>query len=91
MYALLADEPVSSLDPSRSRDILRLLTEIAGEDKLTLVLSMHDLALAREFCPRLIGLRDGKIMFDQATSDVPQGTFDTLYELNEREITEDGG
>ena len=88
--AILADEPVSSLDPSRSRDILRLLTDIAGEDKLTLVLSMHDLELAREFCPRLIGLREGRIMFDQATKDVPKETFDALYELNEREIIEDG-
>ncbi len=86
---LLADEPIASLDPIRSRDILKLLTEVAAERGLTLVLSMHDLALAREFCPRLIGLRHGQVDFDKSSSDVTQTDLDQLYRLEGKERIED--
>ena len=88
--SILADEPIASLDPTRSRDILRLLTEIAAERNLTLVLSMHDLDLAREFCPRLIGLRRGRVEFDKPTSEVQGWELEALYQLEDNEQVEDG-
>jgi phosphonate transport system ATP-binding protein len=79
--ALLADEPVSSVDPARARDTLGLLLEIARGEGLTLVLSLHDLRLAREFVPRLVGLRGGRIVLDQATEALSEGDFEALYAL----------
>ena len=58
--AILADEPVSSVDPARARDLVELLTRIAREEGVTLVMSIHNLELAREFFPRVIGLRSGR-------------------------------
>ena len=88
--ALLVDEPVSSLDPARARDTIRLLTSICRQEELTLVTSMHDLALAREFFPRLIGLRGGKVQFDRAPEEIGESKFDALYELAVEEILADG-
>ena len=78
---LLADEPLSALDPARAREIIELLVAVARENDLTLLLSMHDIELAREFIPRLIGLRAGQILFDSATSEVSEAELSELYTL----------
>lgn len=88
--ALLADEPVSSLDPARARAMLGLLTRLSSEDGLTLLVSLHQLDLAREFFPRLIGLRAGRVVFDRVAGDVGDGEFRALYELSDGEIIDDG-
>lgn len=79
--ALLADEPLSALDPARSRETLMLLVEVARAHGLTLVLSLHDLALARELVPRLVGLRAGRIAWDRAATQVDGEDIRTLYAL----------
>lgn len=79
--ALLADEPLSALDPSRARETLELLTGLARDRNLTLVLSLHDIQLARELLPRLVGLRRGQRVFDSPTSEIDDGRVKELYEL----------
>ena len=79
--ALLADEPVASVDPERARDVIGILTKVAQEHNLTLVVSIHDIALAREFFPRVVGLRQGKIMFDAAPRDLQEGQLQELYSI----------
>lgn len=66
---ILADEPVSAVDPARARTLIDLLTQTAREEKAALVMSLHDLTLAREFFPRIIGLREGRIIFDGTPTD----------------------
>ena len=87
--ALLADEPVSSVDPARARDAVRLLTEISRGSGLTLCVSLHNLELAREFFPRLVGLRGGRIVFDQKSSELSPARFQDLYRLTREEIVDD--
>jgi phosphonate transport system ATP-binding protein len=84
--ALLADEPVSSVDPARAREAVQLLTQLSRELGMTLCVSLHHLELAREFFPRLIGLKRGHIVFDRATSDIRREQFDALYELDATEL-----
>ena len=79
--ALLADEPVSSVDPARARDTVELLTRISREEELTLCMSIHNLELARAYFGRLVGLRAGRVVFDRPTADVDEAEFDQLYEL----------
>ncbi len=79
--AILADEPVASVDPARGRDLLRLLTDLATEGGLTLVASLHDLDMARAFLPRTVGLRGGRVMFDAPTAEIPESDFEELYRL----------
>ena len=79
--ALLADEPVASVDPTRARDLMKLLTGLAEERGLTLVASLHDLELACACFPRVIGLRDGRKVIDAPTTALTSRDFETLYAL----------
>ncbi|MDP4792672.1 MAG: phosphonate ABC transporter ATP-binding protein [Verrucomicrobiales bacterium] len=67
---VLADEPVASLDPKTSREILTLLREAAHQRNTTVLCSLHQVDLAIEFADRIIGMHAGEIVFD--------GTADTL-------------
>ncbi len=87
--ALLADEPVSSVDPARARDTVALLTGIAAEEKLTLCVSLHNLELAREFFPRLVGMRQGKVAFDRPADELDDEDFKRLYDLDAAEMLQD--
>jgi len=78
---LLADEPVSSVDPARAADLLQLITDISNDDGLTLCVSLHDPALARRFFPRIVGLRAGRIVFDKAPEDITDREIEELYTL----------
>ena len=65
---LLVDEPTASLDPRTGRQIMRLLCELTYERGTPALVNIHDVALAQSFADRIIGLRDGRIIFD-GTSD----------------------
>ena len=85
-HSLLADEPVSAVDPARARSLITLLTEIATENQLTLVMSIHNLELAREFFPRIVGLKNGHILFDSPEPTTEQ--LEELYHLSESELVD---
>jgi phosphonate transport system ATP-binding protein len=82
---MLADEPLSALDPTRSREVLELFITVAAERGTTLVLSLHDVELARECVPRLIGLRDGRVHFDDASANLDDDDVRSLYRIAEAE------
>lgn len=60
---ILADEPASALDPGTARRVLQLLCEVSTESGATLVMSLHNPDLAREFFPNLLALKDGRINY----------------------------
>ena len=78
---ILADEPVSSLDPARAGEVLQLLVGIAEEAGKTLIASMHSVELAREHFSRLIGLRNGVVIFDLPSHEVTEDMLHDLYGL----------
>lgn len=80
-HLLLADEPVSSVDPARAADLLELLTGICAEVGLTLVVSLHSPDLARRYFDRLVGLREGRIVFDAPAKAVSDSELAALYAL----------
>ena len=82
---LIADEPLSALDPARARETISLLTQVARENELTLILSLHDIELAREFIPRLVGLRGGRLLFDSPAADITEGELAELYRIEEED------
>ena len=75
---LLADEPVSAVDPKLSDDVLELLGRETNDGR-TLLVSLHDPELARRHVDRIIGLREGHIAFDLAASDVSDTLLHSLY------------
>ena len=76
---ILADEPVSSLDPNLSRVVLDILKRICREDGITALVSLHTLELTREYADRVIGLKAGQILFDGATKDLTDTVVDAVY------------
>jgi phosphonate transport system ATP-binding protein len=78
---IVADEPISSIDPNRGREVLFLLKTVAKERDLTLILSLHNPELAIEFFPRVIGLKHGKIIFDSPSEQVDVQRLKELYAI----------
>lgn len=77
---VLADEPVASLDPKISREILSLIRDAARERNATVLCSLHQVDLAREFGDRIVGMRDGKIVFDGTTEEFTDARVEALYQ-----------
>lgn len=73
---LIGDEPVSAVDEHQARDILSAV----NSQKKTVVLAMHDRALALEFTDRVVGIRDGRIVLDEPTAGMIPGDLDDLYQ-----------
>jgi len=76
---ILADEPVSSLDPARAAEILDLMTTAAQGRGATVVFSSHQPELAMRFADRVVGLTGGKVVFDRATPAVGDADVAALY------------
>ncbi|MBF6036165.1 ATP-binding cassette domain-containing protein [Pseudomonas sp. P155] len=76
---LLADEPVSAMDPVMAGHTLSILSRHAREHNVTLVASLHAVDLALSHFPRIIGLRDGQILFDSPSDRVTPQMLDALY------------
>jgi phosphonate transport system ATP-binding protein len=76
---VLADEPASALDPVRAAEVLELLTGLVATSRTALVLSVHDLALARRYCTRLVGLVHGRVRVDAPLADVSDLEVAALY------------
>jgi len=83
---LLADEPVSAIDPERAKDMISLLTQLSKEEGITLIVSLHNIELAREFFPRLIGLREGEIAFDCPPEQLSNIDCQALYQLDQLDL-----
>ena len=80
---LLADEPVASLDPV-TRQISGLLKSIHETDGVTILMNSHNLEFSKEFSDRLIGLKDGKVVFDGKTVDLTDSITSTqIYNKND--------
>ena len=76
---LLADEPVASLDPESSAQVMRLIREIAADDGLTVVCSLHQVDLALDWGDRIVGLRHGKIVLDTSTEGLSKSQVMEIY------------
>ena len=76
---ILADEPVASLDPRLSRVVLDILKRVCREDGITALVSLHALELTREYADRVIGLKQGQILFDGPPSDLTDTIVESVY------------
>ncbi len=80
---ILADEPVSSLDPARAEDVLELSTEVQGHHRTALLMSLHQPQLARRFARRVIGLRKGRVVFDADPASLTEADLKELYRVDD--------
>ena len=78
---LLADEPISSLDPKNSKIVMDDIKKINKQEGIMAICNLHSLDIAKEYCERLIGLSDGKIVFDGHPSQLTNELAEQLYDL----------
>jgi phosphonate transport system ATP-binding protein len=77
---ILADEPVSSLDPTLSRVVLDILERVCREDGITALVSLHTLELTRQYADRVVGLKQGQIFFDGPPKELTDSVADKIYQ-----------
>ncbi|MEW5956442.1 MAG: phosphonate ABC transporter ATP-binding protein [Chloroflexota bacterium] len=76
---LLADEPVSALDPATSHSVLKYIEQINKQKGVTVLCSLHFLSLARTYASRIIALKDGQMMFDGSPDEIDDARFKEIY------------
>jgi phosphonate transport system ATP-binding protein len=76
---LLADEPTSSLDPKTSVEIMELLKRVGDTKKIPVLVNMHDVALAKRFADRIVGMRGGKVVFDGVATGLTDDILNDIY------------
>jgi len=76
---LLADEPVSALDPATSHSVMQYLEQMNREDGVTVLASLHFLSLARRYGTRIIALKEGRLVFDGPPEAIDDAKFKEIY------------
>ncbi len=82
----LVDEPLSALDPTRARSALTALVDEARARRVTLVASLHQVDAALAHFPRILGLREGVLVFDLPSNKVSESLLAQLYRQHEHEL-----
>ncbi|MBK5933066.1 phosphonate ABC transporter ATP-binding protein [Rhodovulum imhoffii] len=76
---ILADEPIASLDPMNAQVVMQALRRIHEEDGRMVIANLHTLDTARRYCDRVIGMRDGRIVFDGTPGQLTTGVARDIY------------
>ena len=76
---ILADEPIASLDPMNAQIVMEALRRIHEEDGRMVICNLHTLDTARRYCDRVIGMRDGRIVFDGTPEQLTTGVARDIY------------
>jgi phosphonate transport system ATP-binding protein len=76
---ILADEPIASLDPESARRVMEILSDINSEDGRTVVVTLHQVDYAREFCRRVIALKEGEVVFDGPSANLTPSLLASIY------------
>jgi phosphonate transport system ATP-binding protein len=84
---VLADEPVSALDPATSHSVLKYLEEINRDDGTTVICTLHFLDLARRYATRIIALKEGKLIFDGHPDEIDKVRFKEIYGEEAQEVS----
>ena len=83
---ILADEPIASLDPRSARVVMDMLEKINKRDDKTVIVTLHQVDVARKYCPRIIALREGEIFFDGSREQLTDEVMFSLYEEEAKEM-----
>ena len=83
---LMADEPVSALDPATSHSVMQHLETMNKEDGVTVIASLHFLSLARRYGTRILALKDGEIVFEGLPTEIDKAKFKEIYGEEAEEV-----
>jgi phosphonate transport system ATP-binding protein len=88
--ALLADEPVASLDPVAARRVMQLLSDLNREDGLAVVVTLHQVDYAMRYCPRIVALKEGKVVYDGPAVGLDKAALVEIYGPEIQEVFWEG-
>jgi len=77
---ILADEPIASLDPVTAKQVMDDFVRINRETNMTVIINIHHVDMALEYADRIIGVREGQIVFDGRTEDVTREVLNHIYQ-----------
>ena len=83
---VLADEPIASLDPESSRKVMEILARINREDGSTVIVSLHQVDVAIKYCPRVVALHQGRVVYDGPSAALTPALLRELYGVQADEI-----
>lgn len=83
---VLADEPIASLDPESTRKVMEILARINREDGCTVIVSLHQVDVAMKYCPRVVALNQGRVVFDGPSSALTPALLHELYGVQAEEL-----
>lgn len=87
---ILADEPIASLDPESARMVMECLTKLNRDDGVTVLVSLHQVQFALQYCPRSIAMKEGRIVFDGPSQELTATALRNIYGLKSSEFGLDG-
>jgi phosphonate transport system ATP-binding protein len=76
---LIADEPIASLDPGSARRVMDILADLNRRDRITMLVSLHQVEYALRYCPRTIALRSGEVVYDGPSSELTPALLTSIY------------
>lgn len=88
---VLADEPIASLDPESSRKVMDILARINREDGSTVIVSLHQVEVALKYCPRVVALHQGRVVYDGPSAALTPDLLRELYGVQADEILSGAG
>ncbi len=87
---ILADEPIASLDPESARCVMECLTALNQQDGVTVLVSLHQVQFALQYCPRSIAMKEGRVVYDGPSADLTPTALRNIYNIPSAEIDLDG-
>jgi phosphonate transport system ATP-binding protein len=88
---VIADEPIASLDPSSARRVMDILADMNRRDRITVLVSLHQVEFALRYCPRAIALKAGEVVFDGPTRELTPALLGAIYGADFDELLIEGG
>ncbi|HUO22400.1 MAG TPA: phosphonate ABC transporter ATP-binding protein [Caulobacteraceae bacterium] len=89
--AVLADEPVAALDPVSARKVMELLRDLNRNDGLAVVVTLHQVDYALRYCPRVIALKSGKVVYDGPSEGLDRAALSGIYGAEIEDVFWEGG
>jgi phosphonate transport system ATP-binding protein len=83
---ILADEPIASLDPVTAKQVMDDFTKINRDTKMSVIINIHHVEMALEYADRIIGVREGQIVYDGTAEEVTHEVLDFIYKGQVKEI-----
>jgi len=87
---ILADEPIASLDPESARCIMECLTALNQHDGVTVLVSLHQVQFALQYCPRSVAMKEGRVVYDGPSADLTPTALRNIYGLKSTDFDLDG-